>query len=72
MDIRRTCVTKIAEYILIIRALIGGFIGLFDEHKNPHLEDTHMNSEMYEANGYMYDLDLLIWIPPFQNDCPYS
>jgi hypothetical protein len=34
-----------------------------NEHKNLHFKnecDIHMNTKSYEANGYGYDLDLLI------------
>ena len=40
-----------------------GSIRPLNEHNNLHFDDTkanHVSFEMYEANGYMHNLDLLI------------
>ena len=54
------------DIIIIILIIIWGggrgSIRALNEHKNLHFDDTkaiHVCSEMYEANGYMHNLDLL-------------
>ena len=40
-----------------------GLIWPLDEHENVHFDneyDIHTSPEIYKANGYGYDLDLLI------------